>query len=36
VISWVLVGMGVVITVVALWRWISDTRRDISELPLEH
>ena len=36
VINWVLVGIGVVITVVALWRWISETRRDISELPLEH
>jgi hypothetical protein len=36
VISWVLVGMGVIITVVALWRWIGDTRRDISDLPLEH
>jgi hypothetical protein len=36
VLSWVLVGIGVVIVVVALWRWIGDTRRDISELPLEH
>jgi hypothetical protein len=36
VINWVLVGLGVVIVVVALWRWIRDTRRDISELPLEH
>jgi hypothetical protein len=25
-----------VIAVVAVWRWIGDTRRDISELPLEH
>jgi hypothetical protein len=36
VLSWVLTGLGVAITVVALWRWIRDTRRDISELPLEH
>jgi Cytochrome c oxidase subunit IV len=36
VLSWVLVGLGVAITAIALWRWISDTRRDISELPLEH
>jgi hypothetical protein len=36
VINWVLVGIGVVITVVAIWRWIADTRRDVSELPLEH
>ena len=36
VLSWVLSGIGLVITVVAVWRWIRDTRRDISELPLEH
>jgi hypothetical protein len=36
VINWVLVGIGVVIVVIALWRWIGDTRRDISELPLDH
>jgi type IV secretory pathway TrbD component len=36
VLSWILSGIGLVITVVAVWRWIRDTRRDISELPLEH
>jgi len=36
VLSWVLTGIGLVITVVVVWRWIRDTRRDISELPLEH
>jgi hypothetical protein len=36
VLSWVVCGIGVAITVVALWRWIRDTRRDIAELPLEH
>jgi type IV secretory pathway TrbD component len=36
VLSWILTGLGVVITFVAVWRWIRDTRRDISELPLEH
>jgi len=36
VLSWVVSGIGVVITVVAVWRWVKDTRRDISELPLEH
>jgi hypothetical protein len=36
VLSWVLVGLGLAITVIAVWRWIADTRRDISELPLEH
>ena len=28
--------IGGVISVVALIRWIRDTRREISELPLEH
>ena len=36
VISPVLVGIGLVITAVTLFRWIRDTRREISELPLEH
>jgi type IV secretory pathway TrbD component len=36
VLSWVICGIGVVITLVALRLWIRDTRRDISELPLEH
>jgi hypothetical protein len=36
VLSWVLCGIGVLITLIAVWRWIRDTRRDISELPLEH
>ena len=37
VISWVIVGIGVVIIG---WsrscRWIRETRQDIAELPLEH
>ena len=36
VINWVMVGIGVVITVVAVMRWIRETREDIAELPLEH
>ena len=36
VIWWVLVVIGVVVTVVAIWRWIRDTRQDMAELPLEH
>ena len=28
--------IGLIITIVALYLWIRDTRRDISELPLEH
>jgi hypothetical protein len=36
VVSRFLVGIGLIITVVAVWRWIGDTRRDMAELPLEH
>jgi Cytochrome c oxidase subunit IV len=36
VLNWVLVGIGLVIAVIAIGRWIRDTRQDISELPLEH
>jgi hypothetical protein len=28
--------IGLVITVITLYLWIRDTRRDISDLPLEH
>jgi Cytochrome c oxidase subunit IV len=28
--------IGVVIVLITLYHWIRDTRRDISELPLEH
>jgi hypothetical protein len=28
--------IGVVIVLVTLYMWIRDTRRDVSELPLEH
>ncbi len=33
--SIVLVVAGVILTVVTIARWVADTRRDISELPLE-
>ena len=36
VINWVLAGIGVVITLVAVVRWVRETREDIGELPLEH
>jgi hypothetical protein len=36
VLWWPLVAIGLVITLVALWRWIRDTRSDIGELPLSH
>jgi len=28
--------IGVILTVVCVWRWIKDTRHDIDELPLDH
>ena len=31
-----LVVIGLVITLITLFRWIRDTRRETSELPLEH
>jgi type IV secretory pathway TrbD component len=34
--SWIIVAIGVVITLIAVWRWIRETREDIAELPLEH
>ena len=36
VLSWVICGVGVAITLVVVWRWIRETRQDIAELPLEH
>jgi membrane protein implicated in regulation of membrane protease activity len=36
VLSLVLVAIGVLIALVAIWRWIRDTREDIAELPLQH
>jgi hypothetical protein len=36
VLSWVIAGIGAVIAVVAIWKWIGETREDISQLPLEH
>ena len=34
--SWWLVGFGLVVFLATTVRWIADTRRDISHLPLEH
>jgi type IV secretory pathway TrbD component len=34
--SWVIVAFGLVVTLVAVWRWIRETREDMAELPLEH
>ncbi len=36
VLSWVIVGIGLVIAAIAVWRWIGETRRETAELPLEH
>ena len=36
VVWWVLIVIGVLVTLVAVWRWIRDTRQDMAELPLEH
>ncbi|MEJ7749840.1 MAG: cytochrome c oxidase subunit 4 [Thermoleophilaceae bacterium] len=36
VLSWVVFGIGMAITVVAVARWIGQTRAEIAELPLEH
>jgi hypothetical protein len=36
VLSWLLVVAGVLVTVIAVTRWVRETREEISELPLEH
>ena len=36
VLSPILVVIGLLITLITVFRWIRDTRREISELPLEH
>jgi hypothetical protein len=34
--SWLIVAFGVIITLVAVVRWVRETREDIGELPLDH
>jgi len=36
ILSWVIVGIGAAIAIVAIVRWIKEAREDISQLPLEH
>jgi type IV secretory pathway TrbD component len=36
VLNWVMFGIGVAITVVAIVRWARDTRDDVADLPLDH
>lgn len=35
-ISWFISGIGLIIFVLAVARWIRDTRRDVAALPEEH
>jgi type IV secretory pathway TrbD component len=34
--SWIIVALGLIITLVAVVRWVRETRQDMGELPLEH
>ncbi len=36
VLNWVVFGLGIAIMVVAIIRWVAQTRREMDELPLEH
>lgn len=36
VFNWYVFGLATLVTVVAIVRWIRETREDIAELPLEH
>jgi hypothetical protein len=36
VLNWVMFGIGVAITVVAIVRWARETREDVASLPLSH
>jgi hypothetical protein len=34
--TWIFSVAGGLLAIACIWRWIGDTRRDISELPLDH
>ena len=36
VLTWIMVAIGLIISLVALTRWIRQTREEMAELPLEH
>jgi hypothetical protein len=36
IMTWVVVAIGAIIFLAALTRWISQTREEMSQLPLEH
>lgn len=35
-INWLFSIIGVIVFLLCLFRWVADTRRDVSELPEEH
>ncbi len=35
-ISYILIIVGVIVLIVAVFRWVSDTSRDVAALPEEH
>ncbi len=36
VLTWVVFAIGMAITLVSIFRWVSQTREEIAELPLDH
>jgi hypothetical protein len=36
IMTWVIVAIGAIIAVVAIARWVKETREDIAQLPLDH
>ena len=36
VLSLAMVVIGLAITLISVWRWVGETRREMGELPLEH
>jgi hypothetical protein len=36
VVNWVMFGIGLVIVVYTIGRWVRETREDVADLPLEH
>jgi hypothetical protein len=36
ILSWIIVGIGAAIAIVAIARWIGEARDDISQLPIGH
>lgn len=36
VVNWWIFGLGLAVTVVAIARWVGQTREEMAELPLDH